>query len=156
MLLLQGKKCLLISNMVGEGLLGHEYAADVRRDLFLYCLPSQKPPSPVIKSIRYSSTFPGALPLLRWHSDLYISLTVLVQVGQVLQHGILLRGRGICASDSSKSRTAFVSTGCWLYGCLNGTLSMVGNQSVARRFDRSRVCEDFNVRHGDGLRSISV
>ena len=135
MLLLQGKKCLLIGNMVGESLLGHEDAADVGRGLFLYCLPSQKPRSGINISIQCSSTFPSALPLLRRHSNLYISLIVLVQVGQVLQDGVLLGDCGICASNSSKSRTALVSTGCWLRGCLNGALSVVGDQSVAWRSD---------------------
>lgn len=125
MLLLQGKKCLLIGNMVGKCLLGHEDAADVGRGLFLYYLPSQKADSPINISIQFSSTFASALPLLRWHDNLYISLTVLVQVGQVLQDGVLLGDCGICASNSSKSRTAFVSTCCWLNSCLNGALSVV-------------------------------
>lgn len=125
MLLLQGKKGLLIGNMVGKSLLGHEDAADVGRGLFLYCLPSQKAPNPINISIQYSSTFASALPLLRWHNNLNISLAVLVQIGQVLQHGVLLGDCGICASNSSESRTAFVSTCCWLCSCLNGALSVV-------------------------------
>ena len=41
MLLLHGKKCLLVGKMVGKSLLGHEYAPDIRSSLFLYYLPSQ-------------------------------------------------------------------------------------------------------------------
>ena len=156
MLLLEGKKRLLIGKMVGNSLLGHKYAADIRRDLFLYCLTGQSPPKSINGGIQGSSTFPNALPLLRWHSDLYISLTFLVQVGQVFQSRILLGDCGIRASNSSESGTAFVSTSCWLYGRLNGALTMVRDQSIARRSDRSGICENFNVRHAGGLKADSV
>lgn len=74
----------------------------------------------------------------------------LVQIGQVLQHCILLSVRGIAQRGAGCSRSAFTgATGLYCY--LGGVIAVVRNIGPARGRDGVGVGNDFDSGHNNNI-----